>query len=472
MGRGKKQYRTVLPKGMKNEEWYGMFMQLLGDEVDIDIVYPKYVNIYQTISKLLKNLSKFSDDETFLLKMFPDLDKSLKEIRYFVIEFRQFLGEFVTKEKMLEEGNRDNSYLQLKKSDYVKNIIILMRNLKQYKDFIENDALIKKDLKYCERFIQVFPGIELVLFPFSSFELKHLWEDKVITDKIKIYILICLGKFYIQCKKIVDLTLSADVDVKGFSGAVGKQLDIARKQIRGCDKAFYEIKNSLNMLENNFNGYYRDVIRSQNPNILVENFVLDVAKSQEYDAKTTQQFKRILKFYQKSAQGKLKDPKLKVLLNALGKNISLLEDDETDGSDDSGISYQSSLSSPIIKDNLSSFSTFPSEEMTDHESVDRSAQAQENTNIDQKSDEPEIDESNDPLMEDLLKELEALNLHYEHANDNNQLDEKEASNTDKQNILDEQSDNETPQKSILNSDTNTASFENCFPESEPLENNI
>ena len=429
MGRGKKQYRTVLPKGMKNEEWYGMFMQLLGDEVDVNIVYPKYVDIYHYINKLLKNLSKFSKEDTFLLKVFPDLDKSLKEIRYFIIEFRQHLGKCVTKEEMVKEGGRDNSYLKLKNSDYIKNIIILMRNLKQYKDFIENDVLIKQDLKYCERFIQVFPGIELVLFPFSSFELKHLWEDRIITNKIKEYILICLGKFYIFCKKIVDLTLSADVDVKGFSGAVGKQLDLARKQIRGCDKAFYEIKNSLNMLENNFNGYYRDVIRSHNPNILVENFVLDVAKSQEYDAKTTRQFKRILKHYQKSAEGKLKDPKLKTLLNALGRNISLLEDEEMgDDTGDDGLgSFDTDEKITDTNTNntsdpsppLTSFS--PSEESThkiyeDFISVDKAGQAQKSPDIDQKSnqlvDEQPVDE---PAVEDLLKELENLHLQFEHT---------------------------------------------------------
>ena len=237
-------------KGMKNEEWYSMFMQLLGSEVDIQIVYPKYINIYNQSTKLIANFRKFSSMDHFLLKAFPELDKAMREIRFFCDEFESFLGKQITCDEMDAEGAQDNSYLKLKRSNYIKNLIILTKNIQEHKRYIEDEDKIDNNLAYCERFIKIYPGIEMTLLPFSSFELKGIWGEANMSDRIKQFILICLNRFYRKAKKIVDLTLSADVNVKGFSGAVASRLDMARKQIRGCDKAFNKISNSLSFISN------------------------------------------------------------------------------------------------------------------------------------------------------------------------------------------------------------------------------
>ncbi len=113
----------------------------------------------------------------------------------------------------------------------------------------------------------------------------------------------------------MDREKNINIDVNEFSRVVKKQLDIARKQINGCDEAFESIEKALDILENNFDGYYKDVIRNQNSSSMMEKFILDITKSQEYDAKITQQLKRIFRFYRRKEE--IKDPKLKKLLDVL-----------------------------------------------------------------------------------------------------------------------------------------------------------
>ena len=332
MGRGKSTTRQILPKNINKEEWYTMFMQMMGSEVDINVIYPKYIVIWSDCQSLIKNMLKFADADNILLKQFPELKKAMKEIRYFCNQFRDALGTRRSYEDMIEEGNKNNSYITLKNSDYIKNLIITRRNLQEHEKYIQSANDIRDNLFQCERFIYEYPGPELTVFPFSSFELKNIWDEPRMKEfeNIKVYILICISVFYSKIKKIVKLILSADVDVKGFSGAVGQQLVAARKQIRGCNRAFDKIEQSIDLLEDNFDGYYRDMIQSKNPNLIVENFVLDVSKNQKHDRGTTIEFKRIMKFYQKQTAGKVNDPRLQQLFSLLDKNFSLLDNDTND----------------------------------------------------------------------------------------------------------------------------------------------
>jgi len=329
MGRGKSMVRQIMPKNIDKEEWYTMFMQMMGSEVDIDIIYPKYKIIWKDCQSVIKNMLKFASPTNFLLKLFPELEKGMKEITFFCNQFRDELGEFKSHEEMVKEGTKDNSYITLKNSKYIKNLIITRRNLQDHDQYIKSEDQIKENIAYCERFIYDYPGPELTIFPFSSFELKNIWDEPRMKEhpQVKTYILTCLTIFNDKIKKIVKLTLSADVDVKGFSGAVSSQLTAARKQIRYCDKAFDKIEQSIDLLEDNFDGYYQDMVRSKNPNLIVENFVLDVSKQQKHDRKTTIQFKKIMQFYRKNTEGKTNDPRLQQLFKLLDKNFSLLDKD-------------------------------------------------------------------------------------------------------------------------------------------------
>ena len=58
---------------------------------------------------------------------------------------------------------------------------------------------------------------------------------------------------------------------------------------------------------------------------MIENFVVDVSKSQSADMELTRQFRKIISFYSKASGGEIKDPKIKKLLDMLQENYSALE---------------------------------------------------------------------------------------------------------------------------------------------------
>ena len=118
---------------------------------------------------------------------------------------------------------------------------------------------------------------------------------------------------------------SPDVDVTEFSEIIVKSIAAIKKQIPRCDKAFAQIEKSIGLLQNNFNGYYKDFIQSQNPSTIIESFVIDVSDSAKSDPQTARQFRKIINFYRKKTQGKIKDPKLQAIFSALNSNINAMD---------------------------------------------------------------------------------------------------------------------------------------------------
>ena len=116
-------------------------------------------------------------------------------------------------------------------------------------------------------------------------------------------------------------------------------LDDVKKHIPRCDEAFDKIRESVGLLKGNFGGYYKDYVASNNPTIIMENFVLDVSKKTESSPKVTGQFRRIISHYRKLASQQAQHPKLRTLFEQVDKNFSALEKesrvaDEADTSSD------------------------------------------------------------------------------------------------------------------------------------------
>ena len=57
------------------------------------------------------------------------------------------------------------------------------------------------------------------------------------------------------------------------------------------------------MLEDNFDGYYRESVEAANPSIIIENFIVDVSVNQQPSASLTGEFRRIIMFIKAIEQG-------------------------------------------------------------------------------------------------------------------------------------------------------------------------
>ena len=96
--------------------------------------------------------------------------------------------------------------------------------------------------------------------------------------------------------------MQVDVDIKGFSKILVDCISKAEKQIPGCKDAFRKIKSAVGLLEGNFDNYYKDFIKTENPGIIFQNFIEDVSQDQKNtNLKLISQFRKIIGHFQKAS---------------------------------------------------------------------------------------------------------------------------------------------------------------------------
>ena len=119
-----------------------------------------------------------------------------------------------------------------------------------------------------------------------------------------------------------------EVDVKKFSKVIVDSISEMRKHTSGCDKAFRKIVESIDLLQDNFEDYYRNFISTGNPTTLMTDYIVDVSKSidKKVDPTISVQFRKIIQTYQKNMnQAALKDPNVKKIFSMINENLSLLD---------------------------------------------------------------------------------------------------------------------------------------------------
>lgn len=223
------------------------------------------------------------------------------------------------------------TYKSLKDSSVIDRIIVAVRDLRkcveesktrhkqQIHDIEDKEKLRDAFIQHHDDdFLQIMPSI-------FAMDFKQLWIHPSMTYDLKKRIVHSLHLILKRGNDIVYNIMSPDIDVERFSEILISNIDKVRKHIPRCDKAFNKIKQSVQLLKSNFNGYYKDFVVSKNPGIIIENFVLDVAEGSKADAETTRQFRQIINFYQKKMQGQVKDPKIQKIFDLVGENLNILE---------------------------------------------------------------------------------------------------------------------------------------------------
>jgi|NOAtaT_7_FD_contig_111_588017_length_3530_multi_4_in_0_out_0_3 hypothetical protein len=352
---------STVKKTVKNQEVIEMFNKMMGkSEPDAEVVIPKYEKIYELTNEVLQLLQKFVASKVceVLQTLF---DRGVEQIKKYVEDafesikkmelehndgvlsgeelhainsdpekLQAFFQNMNSRYKIPELGSK---YSALKEHPVVKEMVMIARNLKSVlvaeqtrtkspKNDIEDKSSLKDD------FILNSDGDYLTLFNFTSLDFKQIWISDILNSEHKKYILYVLHLIYSRVINIVKLLTSPDIDVDKFSEAMIENIDSMRKHIPRCDQAFEKIKSSVGLLKENFGDYYKDFVTSQtaNPGIIIEHFVIDVAKKNTADLKVTRQFKEIIKFYNNQISGKnVSDPKLQNMLSMVSENINILE---------------------------------------------------------------------------------------------------------------------------------------------------
>ena len=325
---GKVRVKKSLPKGTTQEDvdsLNGMFDQLTGvQEADPDIIRPKYAILRNNISKLYKVYKILMDFEGFS-RSFPQYKESLTETQKF---FDGLLEKFninpseIDDEKKYAEMDKTEInalYKVLKESNEVKTLVVASGNLNHYKKSLSDEKNLKDD------FIKKEPGVNFTPIPFCLIDLKHIWASDSCSSQVKKFLLTILNKTYLIGLDIYDNITSPNIDIKKFSSVLVESIKTIKKQVPRCDKAFDMIASSVEMLEDNFKGYYRSSVEAENPSLIIESFIVDVSMSQKTNASITGQFRKIIAFMRKKAQGN-NDPRVKQLFKILNGQFRAMED--------------------------------------------------------------------------------------------------------------------------------------------------
>ena len=316
-----------------------MFNQMLGtDDADPEIVTPKYNSIKHDLNTVKMLLTQMTTN--IILKVFPEEKIGCDDIKTYVNSLNdiKFIDttpklKYESKdtknnkdskngknnvEELKDEDNVSKAYLNLKTDNRIKLLILTCKNLIYYSERLNSKPIDPT-------FINRIPGFDFMPFAFSRLNVKRMWSSESITPRIKQYVLMVLKIILNTSKNIYKTITSPDVDVKKFSAVIIKSIAKVKKQIPRCEKAFAKIEQSIGLLEGNFNEYYKDFISSQNPSTIMESFVIDVSQSGDVDAQTTRQFRKIINYYRKATQGKIKDPKINKIFNMLNTNFDEIE---------------------------------------------------------------------------------------------------------------------------------------------------
>jgi len=318
-----------------------MFEEMMGiKDCETYILAPKFSKMRNICRKIYKILIQFSSFIEFK-DNFPEFKEDLSDIESFANLLKEDIcfgdsDEPEDKYNTMEKKEMNDIYKKLKENKYIKQLVILCSQLKSYANNFENINELK------DAFIAQEPGLSFKIFNFSNLDLKKLWVHKNIKPMTKKYILSILHHLYKECYALYKINTSPNVDIDQFSVLLIDCLSQLKKnpELHRCSNAFKKIEDSLSLLKENFDNYYRESIASENPSMIFESFIIDVSNQGGNDPRVAREFRQIIQYMHKVSQqnGKIKDPNLQKLFSVLNENYNIMEgkmkSDNKDNKDD------------------------------------------------------------------------------------------------------------------------------------------
>lgn len=306
-------------KQVKDPHLIEMFNQMVNGEGDPEVVAQKFTDMKSMITSITSVINGFTNPDGAFAKKFPEYKSQLADMKSWGDRCKA-LTEFKT-------------YAEIRDHVQLKDMITLTRHLVDYATPI---------LAGSTDWVDNIPGIEFVPFSFTKLDLKYIWSRG--TPESKKYVMVLISILFKSAKKMHDLYSSPDINKAQFSQTLMASVEKISHtpELHRCKKAFKEITKSVNMLENNFTTYYRDMVDSQNPNTIIESFINDVAKeSASTDPGVLREFNQIVAFCRKQSGSTPKDPKVKKLMETISNRLKSVNIDSDSKEDTSSTSSSS-----------------------------------------------------------------------------------------------------------------------------------
>jgi len=341
--------------GGNNADITKMFNELLSaDSANINIAFPKYnklithiddfINVFILLQKSTFMKIKLEEKNQLYINYNEQIEKFLST-SVVPVERLKNAQHLVYYNKILDDNKANlmpvdltktdeammkafrDDYKELKTLSIVNVAQITCERLIHYRSDIENIETLDYN------FIENLAGVEFKPFPFTNLDYKDLFlddDDRINNEKTKKYLTLILHKVFKCSYGVYDLISTPDIDVDEFVNVILSSLEKLKKhspELSRCNKAFAKISQSAQLLKNKFSTYFKDLQETKSPSIMMENFILDIAKDSDADLETMRQFKKIISYYRKmSSTRKDLDPKIQHLFDKVDTHFKQFDD--------------------------------------------------------------------------------------------------------------------------------------------------
>jgi hypothetical protein len=303
------------------------------EDADPVLIEPKYENLLKCMNNIVQAWSIFFKSSVCQNIIIPHTQCG-GELEKFVIESLKFLesqqlapeeNKIQTKftnsleTDLYELGSKYNkvalnkAYRELKNSDLMKHFTITLNNIKI---LLEDDRSRTGAIFSCLDVPQSLSAsfikktaLNTKILNWCSLDFGFLYSNLVEYEKdFNDLVLMALRITYVNTCECYKILMQPDIDIEKFVEAFSKKLDEVKGIISGCDSAFKTLKKSLGLLKRNFSDYYKKFMTtSQNPGIIFESFLTDVANKNKNNPAILMQFKKIIGHIKNNLPNDLKE---------------------------------------------------------------------------------------------------------------------------------------------------------------------
>ena len=360
--------RTIVKKkNVFSSDIADLFSIMAGvKDPDPAVIVPKYeslmdaVDEYNTIIKMLYAKILKRENNSILVLVNKSLEQYNTLYDTFIKTHKVEENSGVVPEADLADLNTDleakiQRYAAQVKCKYdVKQLLSAWKSVKDANIFLQNIVITTSNIKKLieaekERIGKKehdFNSPNYITFAVNSEAFILKWGEainfKIIYDSLSSYkdgeiakklLLKILKVVYEKGLAIHGLISKPDIDAQEFSTSMVSSICEMEKGIPGCSDAFKEIKNSVTLMENNFDRYYYDYYTSKNPMAMIETYLTDVMQRKSNNPSLTVQIKKIIATVRNKIQSQgIKDKKSEALFNAFTQVSGDLDTKKEEGS--------------------------------------------------------------------------------------------------------------------------------------------
>lgn len=328
--------KSKASKTLDVKEMNRCFSQMMGmTDADSEILLPKFVDLRNAFNQYYKLINLFGRLPVW--RLFPAHAHNLVGVVDFLQHLRENCGvtdgkmETIEQHAELDTKTLNMRYRALCESNELKLIIITGSKLLDHKIALSDPEHLS------DMSIKSAVGPSFEPFAFCKLNFKFIFQSDIMTPELRVNLLRILSKAMTLGVEMRTISTSANVDIDKFTSSIAKCIPQLRRQIPRCDKAFDILADSVDVLKGNFMTYHQDAVRAKNPNLIVQNYIIDVGLKYKTSPSITGQFNRIMKYLKNEAakHKKVGDPALRSTLSFISSQLSAAQKSEDKAAEES-----------------------------------------------------------------------------------------------------------------------------------------